>query len=281
MSIWTVIPTYDEAENVEAIVAAVRTALAFAAPERVRRILIVDDNSPDGTGLIADDLARRHPDVRVLHRPGKAGIAAAYAAGMAHALDHGATLVVQMDADFSHDPGELPRLLGAIADGADVVLGSRYVPGARIEGWPRSRRLISRGGGRYASLLLGLHVNDPTGGFKCFRADALRAIGLDGLQAGGYAFQIETTYRATRLGLRVVEVPITFRDRTRGASKMSAAIALEAAWRTPLLRFSSAGRALQRPAVAGPGAHAAVDHVPHLAGSVPLHERRARRRPLP
>jgi dolichol-phosphate mannosyltransferase len=274
MSIWTVIPTYDEAENVEAIINGVRESLAFARPEAVRRVLVVDDNSPDGTGLIADDLARRHDDVRVLHQPGKGGIAAAYTAGMSHALREGASLVIQMDADFSHDPAELPRLLGAIADGADVAIGSRYVPGARVEGWPLSRRLISRGGGRYASMLLGLPVKDPTGGFKCFRADALRAIGLSGLQAGGYAFQIETTYRAARLGLRVVEVPITFRDRTRGSSKMSAGIAVEAAWRVPLLR-------LHRPAAPGPAAHAAVDQMPHLAGSMPLHERRARRRPLP
>jgi dolichol-phosphate mannosyltransferase len=179
-----------------------------------------------------------------------------------------------MDADFSHDPTELPRLLGALADGADLAVGSRYVPGARIEGWPRSRRWISRGGGRYAQAVLGLPVNDPTGGYKAFRAGALRAIGLDDLQASGYAFQIETTFRAVRLGLRVVEVPITFRDRTRGASKMSAGIAFEAAWRTPLLL-------LGRPAVARPGAHAAVHHVPDLARPVALNQRRAGRRPLP
>jgi dolichol-phosphate mannosyltransferase len=237
VSVWVVIPTYEEAENVEAIVEAVRAELGAALPRTTRRILVVDDDSPDGTGLIAGELARRHADVRVLHRRGKAGLAAAYAAGMARALHEGATLVVQMDADFSHDPADVPRLLAAAADGADVVLGSRYVAGGRVEGWPLHRRLVSRLGGRYAAGVLGLPVQDPTGGFKCFRAGALRAIGLTGLRADGYAFQVETTYRAVQLGLRVVEVPITFRDRTRGRSKMSAGIAVEAAWRTPLMRL--------------------------------------------
>jgi dolichol-phosphate mannosyltransferase len=266
--VWVVLPTYNEIDNLQAISTAILDHLPRAT------VLVVDDASPDGTGDLADRLAGADDRIRVLHRAGKEGLGKAYRHGFRVALDGGAGIVVQMDADFSHDPAELPRLLGAIADGADVAIGSRYVPGARVEGWPLSRRLISRGGGRYASMLLGLPVKDPTGGFKCFRADALRSIGLSGLQAGGYAFQIETTYRAARLGLRVVEVPITFRDRTRGNSKMSAGIAVEAAWRVPLLR-------LHRPAAPGPAAHAAVDHVPHLAGSVPLHERRTRRRPLP
>lgn len=283
MSVWVVIPTYDEAENVEAIVQAVREALALAAPEAVRRVLVVDDASPDGTGVIADALARRHADVRVLHRKRKTGLAAAYVAGMGLALREGATFVCQMDADFSHDPADLPRLLATAAAGADVVLGSRYVPGGGVEGWPLRRRLVSRLGGRYASVVLGLPVQDPTGGFKCFRAAALRAIGLSDLQADGYAFQVETTFRAMRLGLDVREVPITFRDRTRGRSKMSVGIAVEAAWRTPLLRLTSRPSSapdVNRPAAALPGADAAVDDVPDLGPAVALRQRRARRRPL-
>ena len=266
-----VLPTYNEAESLPRMVAALdrmRGSLPMAGD-----VLVVDDGSPDGTGRIADDLASRNPWLQVMHRDAKQGLGRAYLAGFSWALERDYSHILEMDCDLSHPVESLPAMLTASAE-ADLVLGSRYVAGGGVAGWPLSRRLISRGGGRYASMLLGLPVKDPTGGFKCFRADALRSIGLSGLQAGGYAFQIETTYRAARLGLRVVEVPITFRDRTRGNSKMSAGIAVEAAWRVPLLR-------LHRPAAPGPAAHAAVDHVPHLAGSVPLHERRTRRRPLP
>ncbi|MEZ5076220.1 MAG: polyprenol monophosphomannose synthase [Solirubrobacterales bacterium] len=230
---WLVLPTYDEAENIEPFVAAVRAKLPAAA-----HILIVDDNSPDGTGAIADRLATQHAEVSVLHRPQKEGLGPAYIAGFRHALENGAGLVLEMDSDFSHDPAYLPRLLEA-ARRADLVIGSRYVPGGGIADWGPLRRVISRGGCLYARLVLGLRVDDLTGGFKCFRREVLEAIDLDSVGTHGYAFQVELTYRTMRLGFAVVEVPILFRDRRAGSSKMNAGIAAEAAWRVPLLRLTA------------------------------------------
>jgi dolichol-phosphate mannosyltransferase len=232
-SLWVILPTYDEAENIEAVVGGIRAAVPAA------HVLVVDDNSRDGTGRIADALARADANVEVLHRPGKAGLGRAYTAGFAHVLHAGAGYVVEMDADLSHDPADLPRLIDAARDGADVVLGSRYVPGGSVEGWPLHRRLISRAGGRYAAIMLGLPLSDLTGGFKCFRAGALRALDPDLVHSRGYAFQIELTFRAARAGLEIAEIPIVFRERQRGTSKMSAAIALEAMWRVPLLRVGA------------------------------------------
>jgi dolichol-phosphate mannosyltransferase len=233
---WLILPTYNEAENIEAIVTAAGGVLAGAAPEGFR-VLVVDDGSPDGTGRIADELAARHEWVQVLHRSEKNGIGPAYLAGFRHALDHGAGFVMEMDSDFSHDPADLARLLEAVRGGADLALGSRYVPGGGVEEWGLLRRVISEGGSTYARIVLGLHVKDLTGGFKCFRRDVLEAIHFDRVRSQGYAFQVELTYRAVQAGFRVVEVPIVFRDRQRGTSKMSWRIALEAMWLVPLLRF--------------------------------------------
>jgi dolichol-phosphate mannosyltransferase len=230
-SVWLVIPTYDEAANIGPIVGAALAQL----PER-RRILIVDDSSPDGTGEIADRIAAANTEVSVLHRPAKEGIGPAYVAGFARALAEGADVVAQMDADFSHDPSDLPRLLAGL-DGADLVLGSRYVAGGGITDWGPLRRAISRGGSGYARALLGVEVRDLTGGFKAFRREVLEAIDLESIPTQGYAFQVETTYRAIRAGFRVVEVPITFRDRRVGQSKMSARIVVEAALRVPSMRL--------------------------------------------
>jgi dolichol-phosphate mannosyltransferase len=230
---WLVLPTYNEAENVEAFVAAAREKLPASA-----QVLIVDDDSPDGTGRKADLLAAQHENVSVLHRPHKEGLGPAYVAGFRRALAAGAELVLEMDSDFSHDPAYLPRLLEA-AQRADVVLGSRYVPGGGVSDWGPLRRAISRGGSTYARLVLGVGVQDLTGGFKCFRREVLEAIDLDSIQARGYAFQVEMTYRAIRRGFKVVEVPIVFRDRRAGSSKMDRSIVAEAVWRVPLLRFGS------------------------------------------
>ena len=202
-------------------------------------MLVVDDGSPDGTGERADELARVHDDVRVHHRPGKGGLGGAYLAGFDIALAGGADLIVEMDADLSHDPADLPRLIEAARHGADVVLGSRYVEGGGVEGWSLHRRLLSRAGGRYAAAVLGLPFRDLTGGFKCFRAGALRALDGDLVHSRGYAFQIELTYHAARAGLEIAEIPIVFREREHGTSKMSPAIALEAMWRVPLMRMAS------------------------------------------
>ena len=232
LAVWLVIPTYDEAENIEAIVAAARERLPAE-----RRILIVDDSSPDGTGEIADRLAARHGDVAVLHRARKEGIGPAYVAGFAAALDGGAELVMQMDADFSHDPVDIRRLLEAAGD-ADLVLGSRYVAGGGVADWGPGRRLISRGGSAYARTMLGVGINDLTGGFKVFHRRVLEAIELETVPSLGYAFQVETTYRALRAGFRVVEVPIVFRDRRVGQSKMTGRIVLEAALRVPMMRLA-------------------------------------------
>ena len=226
-----VVPTYNEADNVEPLVAALLDQLPPSG-----RILIVDDSSPDGTGEIADRLAAVHAGVEVLHRPVKQGLGPAYVAGLRHALDDGADLIVQMDADFSHDPADVPRLIAAVA-GADLALGSRYVPGGEVGEWGRVRRAISRGGSTYARRWLGLEVRDLTGGFKCFHREVLEAIDLGSLNALGYAFQIEVTYRAVKAGFRIVEVPIFFHDRRVGDSKMSRSIVAEAAWRVPLMRL--------------------------------------------
>jgi dolichol-phosphate mannosyltransferase len=235
--VWVVIPTYNEAENVEGIVRATLPELERVAPDS-HHILIVDDNSPDGTGAIADRLAEGLAQVEVLHRPAKSGLGHAYLAGFAHALAGDAELVIEMDADFSHDPRYLEQLLEA-ARGADMVLGSRYVEGGGTENWGIVRRLISRGGSFYARTILGVHVHDLTGGFKCIHRRVLETIGLDTVRAEGYVFQIEITYRALLAGFRVVEVPIVFRDRRVGTSKMSARIAVEAMWAVPRLRRSA------------------------------------------
>jgi dolichol-phosphate mannosyltransferase len=233
---WLILPTYNEIENLEAIVVAGAKALAGAAPDGFR-ILVVDDGSPDGTGQLADRLAAEHDWLQVLHRAEKNGIGPAYLAGFRHALDNGAGYVMEMDSDFSHDPADLARLLQAVYDGADLALGSRYVPGGGVTEWGLLRRFISEGGSTYARLVLGLHVRDLTGGFKCFRREVLEAIHFDGVRSQGYAFQVELTYRAVQAGFRVVEVPIVFRDRQQGTSKMSWRIAAEAMWLVPLLRF--------------------------------------------
>jgi dolichol-phosphate mannosyltransferase len=237
---WLVLPTYDEAENLERLVRALLPELAAAAPDH--RVLVVDDASPDGTGRIADRLAAELPAVEVLHRPAKEGLGPAYLAGFARALAGGAERVLEMDADGSHDPRDVPRLLRA-GDDADLVLGSRYVPGGRVEGWGLVRRLVSRAGCSYARRVLGVGVRDFTGGFKCFRREVLDALELERVRANGYGFQIELTYRALRAGFRVREVPITFRERRAGRSKMTLPIALEAAWKVPALRLRRSGRA--------------------------------------
>ena len=232
---WLIVPTYNEVENLEALVQAAGKALNKASPEDFV-ILVVDDNSPDGTGALADRLAAARDELRVLHRPVKAGLGPAYLAGFAEALAGGAAYVMEMDADFSHDPEDLGRLLAAARDGADVVLGSRYVPGGGVTDWGAVRRLVSRGGSLYARVMLHLPQRDLTGGFKCFRRATLESIDLGSVRSKGYAFQIELTYRAARRGLRVVEVPIVFRERRVGQSKMSSRIALEAFWRVPQIR---------------------------------------------
>jgi dolichol-phosphate mannosyltransferase len=232
--VWVVIPTYNEAENIEAIVRRAAAELDRAAPESYT-ILVVDDSSPDGTGALADRLAGEVDAVEVLHRRTKDGLGQAYLAGFGAALAGGAELVIEMDADFSHDPGYLADLLEAAKE-ADLILGSRYVAGGGVENWGLLRRMISRGGGLYARVILGVGVKDLTGGFKCIRREVLEAIDLESVRAEGYVFQIEVTYRAILAGFRVKEVPIVFRDRTRGSSKMSARIAIEAMWLVPRLR---------------------------------------------
>jgi len=224
------LPTYNERENVERMV---RALVAQGV-----RVLVVDDSSPDGTGEIADRLAQELDGVSVLHRARKEGLGPAYLDGFRRALADGADAILEMDCDFSHSPGDVPRLIAAL-EGADLVLGSRYVPGGRVENWGLVRRFVSRFGSLYAQALLGLGVRDLTGGFKCYRRAVVEALPLDEIHSKGYAFQIETTYRALRLGFRVVEVPITFVDRVQGGSKMSNAIVAEAIWKVPALRLSS------------------------------------------
>jgi dolichol-phosphate mannosyltransferase len=220
---WVVLPTYEEAENLPGIAAAILAALPAAT------LLIVDDNSPDGTGRLADELAAGNSRVQVRHRPGKAGLGRAYLDGFRVALDGGATSLIQMDADWSHDPTVLPSLIAPIVAGtADLVIGSRYTRGGKVLDWGLGRRLISRLGSIFARTVLGLAPHDLTGGFKAWRASTLAAIPFDGVHAGGYVFQIEMTQRATRGGARIVEVPITFQDRRVGRSKMSRRIIVEA-----------------------------------------------------
>jgi dolichol-phosphate mannosyltransferase len=231
---WLILPTYNEAENIERLVREALPRLKASAGEHT--VLVVDDNSPDGTGRIADRLAEELPEVQVLHRLAKDGLGRAYLAGFERALVGGADLILEMDSDFSHDPADIPRLIAA-ADAADLVLGSRYVPGGGIENWGRLRRVLSRGGSWYARVLLGLPVRDLTGGFKCFNRRVLEGIDLEGVHADGYGFQIEITYRAIQAGFTVTEVPILFRERREGQSKMTARIALEAVWKVPALRL--------------------------------------------
>jgi dolichol-phosphate mannosyltransferase len=232
--VWLILPTYNEADNLDALVRAVLPQLEGTG--LAHTVLVVDDGSPDGTGEIADRLAADLSPVRVLHRVRKQGLGRAYLAGFELALDAGADLVMEMDADFSHDPRDVPRLIAA-AGAADLVLGSRYVPGGGVENWGLRRRLLSRGGCAYARVLLGIPVRDLTGGFKCFNRRVLEAIDLADVRADGYAFQIELTYRAVRAGFRVAEVPILFRERRDGASKMTARVTLEAVWKVPALRL--------------------------------------------
>jgi dolichol-phosphate mannosyltransferase len=220
---WVVLPTYDEADNLPGIAAAILDTLPAAT------LLVVDDSSPDGTGELAEHLAAADPRIRVRHRPAKAGLGRAYLDGFGVALAAGASTIVQMDADFSHDPAVLPALLAPIgSDAADLVIGSRYTRGGRVEGWGLVRRAVSRGGSLFARIVLGLGPHDLTGGFKAWRASTLGRLGFEGVHAGGYVFQIEMTFRAARAGARVTEVPIAFRDRRVGRSKMSRRIIVEA-----------------------------------------------------
>ncbi|HEX2434051.1 MAG TPA: polyprenol monophosphomannose synthase [Gaiellaceae bacterium] len=227
------LPTYNERENLERMVDALENVLG-----EDDIVLVIDDNSPDGTGEIADRLAEERRSVHVLHRPHKEGLGPAYLDGFRRALELGADLLFEMDCDFSHDPADVPRLAAA-AENADLVIGSRYVDGGGTRNWGFLRRVISRGGSLYAQVLLGVGVRDLTGGFKCYRRIVLETIDLDAIHSKGYAFQIETTYRALRRGFRVVEIPIVFVDRQVGGSKMSKAIVLEAVWKVPALRLAT------------------------------------------
>jgi len=228
---WLVLPTYNEADNLEPLVEAALANLPADA-----HVLVVDDSSPDGTGEIADRLAAGEERIEVLHRPLKEGLGPAYLAGFRRALDGGAGFVLEMDSDFSHDPADLPRLLAA-AETADLAIGSRYVAGGEVENWTPVRKAISRGGSTYARFILGLPVRDLTGGFKCFRREVLETIPLGEIGSRGYAFQVEMTYRAAEAGFEIAEVPICFRERRAGTSKMSGKIVAEAAWKVPMLRF--------------------------------------------
>ncbi|WP_431680032.1 polyprenol monophosphomannose synthase [Kitasatospora sp. KL5] len=219
-----IIPTYNEAENIERIVSRVRTAVPGA------HVLVADDNSPDGTGEIADKLAAADARVRVLHRRGKEGLGAAYLAGFRWGIDHGYDVLVEMDADGSHQPEELPRLLIALR-GADLVLGSRWVPGGKVVNWPKSRLLLSRGGSTYSRLMLGVPIRDVTGGYRAFRKETLLGLGMDEVASAGYCFQVDLAWRTVKAGFKVAEVPITFVEREHGASKMSRSIVVEALWR--------------------------------------------------
>ena len=225
------LPTYNERENLEPMLRALGN--------KGVRVLVIDDNSPDGTGPLADQLATELDYVDVLHRERKEGLGPAYLAGFHRALSDGAELVLEMDCDFSHDPNDVLRLLAAVEGGADLALGSRYAPGGGVRNWGLLRRVISAGGSLYARVLLGVKVRDLTGGFKCYRRAVLERIDLDAVESKGYAFQIETTYRALRAGFKVVEVPITFADREAGGSKMSKAIVAEAIWKVPGLRLAA------------------------------------------
>ncbi len=238
-----IIPTYNEAENLPRISARLRAAVPAA------HLLVADDNSPDGTGDIADRLAAEDPHIHVLHRPGKAGLGAAYLAGFRYAADHGYDAVVEMDADGSHAPEQLPRLLDALAD-HDVVLGSRYRPGGEVVDWPIRRLLISRGGNLYTRIALGMPISDATGGYRAYRTAVLDKLDLDTISSAGYCFQVDLARRAWQAGLRVVEVPITFADRQYGLSKMNSGIVGEALWRVTIwgtkARFDKVRAALRR-----------------------------------
>jgi dolichol-phosphate mannosyltransferase len=231
---WLVLPTYNEAENIERMVDAALPQLALTGEHK---ILVVDDNSPDGTGRIADGLAAAHDAVEVLHRTAKEGLGRAYVAGFHRALAGGAERVMEMDADFSHDPADIPRLVHEAKNGADLVLGSRYIRGGGVENWGLVRRAVSRGGCLYAQVVLRVPVRDLTGGYKCFNRRVLEAIGIAQMHADGYGFQIELTYRALKAGFHVREVPIVFHERRAGASKMSTRIAVEAVWKVPALKL--------------------------------------------
>ncbi len=234
MSYLVILPTYNERDNLPAVVAAI--AEVRTQTPATGDVLVVDDNSPDGTGDIADALAREHDWVHVLHRPGKQGLGQAYIAGFRWALERDYSHILEMDCDLSHPPAVIPRLLEA-AEANDLVLGSRYVPGGGVVGWPAHRKVISQGGSLYARTWLGAGVHDLTGGFKCFRRWVLEALDLDCIHGQGYVFQIELTYRTLRMGGRVAEVPIVFEDRAVGQSKMSTAIVMEAVWKVPALRL--------------------------------------------
>ena len=235
-----IIPTYNERENLEAIAGRVRGSVPDAD------LLIVDDNSPDGTGELADKLAAGDPRIHVLHRPGKNGLGAAYIAGFRWALDQGYGAIVEMDADGSHQPEQLPDLLSALAH-ADLVIGSRYVPGGRVMNWPRSREILSRGANTYARLMLGIRLRDATAGYRVFRDTTLRRIALDEVESQGYCFQVDLALRTLRGGMTVVEVPITFVERARGASKMSRSVVVEALWRIAQWGIAARWHALRNP----------------------------------
>lgn len=258
-AVWIVVPTYDEAASIERLLRGVAGVLAECAPGD-HRILVVDDGSPDGTGAIAERIGAELGVVEVLHRAGKGGLGQAYLAGFAHALEAGAQLVCEMDADLSHDPAHLPALLAA-AEHADVVLGSRYVAGGGVTDWGLLRRLVSRGGCAYARRILRLPQRDLTGGYKAIHRRVLEAIELSTVRSQGYVFQIEVTYRAVLAGFRVVEVPIVFRERDAGTSKMSARIAVEAMWRVPRLR-RTAPAAVSRARAASRAVEPATDATP-------------------
>ena len=238
-----VIPTYNERDNLERIVGRTRTAVPDAD------ILVADDNSPDGTGELADKLADDDTHVHVLHRPGKEGLGAAYLAGFRWALVRGSGVLVEMDADGSHRPEDLPRMLTALED-ADLVLGSRYVPGGTVVNWPKSREALSRGGNTYARLMLGITLKDATGGYRAYRASTLRKIALDEVESQGYCFQIDLAMRAIQAGLKVTEVPITFVERVHGTSKMSRAVVAEALWRVTVWGLTGRSRRNRRAAAA-------------------------------
>ena len=226
-------PTYNERENLEPFL----SSLFEVVPEA--HVLVVDDNSPDGTGELADEMARRDPRVQVMHRPGKLGLGSAYLAGFRQGIAAGYDVLLEMDTDLSHDPRYLPELLSALADGAGIAIGSRNIPGGGVEGWGLGRHVISKGGSLYSRMFLGVSVRDLTSGYKAFRREVLEAIDLDRVRSNGYSFQIELTYRALRKGFRVAEVPIVFVDRRAGQSKMSRRIFAEAVVMVPKLRVSA------------------------------------------